>query len=86
MAATDARPRGGNRTSTPNGDGPNDHALAIREPALDGEVLPPRAPRPEWRTPSREEADDLAERINTAHAELVQGIRTTCEKAAAVGR
>jgi hypothetical protein len=54
---------------------------------LDGEVIPPEAaPQPEWRTPSAQEAEDLAARINAAYAELVERMRTTVERAAAVGR
>ena len=52
--------------------------------ALDGEVIPPSDERPFAISPAEEQA--LAEPVKAAHAELVQGMRTTVDKAVVVGR
>jgi hypothetical protein len=48
--------------------------------AVGGEVIPPT-----WRTPCAAEAEAMAADIIAANAELIQGMRTTVDKAVVVG-
>jgi hypothetical protein len=52
--------------------------------ALDGDVLPPATS--EWRTPTAAESEAMAAEIVTAHGELIEGMRTTVDKAVMIGR
>jgi Protein of unknown function (DUF3102) len=83
------RPEGGDGDAPPDG-GSRVTAAAdeagARTEALTGEVIPPAAATNGRRAPSPDEASELAARINAAHDELVQGLRTTVERAVALGR
>jgi hypothetical protein len=85
MTTTGTRQQGGNGTSAPNGAVPDNYALAIHEPALDGEVIPPETKAPRWYDLPRQQREELTARLNAANDDLVAGIRTTVEKAAVLG-
>jgi hypothetical protein len=86
MATTCTRQEGRDGTAASNDVGPDDHALTIREPALDGELIPPETANLPQVPLSAAERDEIFDQIKKAHLDLEKGVRTTVEKAAALGQ
>jgi hypothetical protein len=68
-------------------DGAQDSAsvVAREAPTLGGEVIPPQAAAAVY-APSQAELDDLRDEVKAAYAELQASVRTTVDKAVALGR